>query len=54
MILEKKLKFLSSLLFFEQGRDMYFYDVVYRKRRVFRLQKCHFHILENFAFLQNR
>ena len=53
MILEKKLKFLSSLLFFEQGRDMYFYDVVYRKR-VFRLQKCHFHILESFAFLQNR
>ena len=37
MILAKKLKFLSSLLCFEKGRELYFYDVVYRKRRVFRL-----------------
>ena len=41
-------------MIFEQGRDMYFYDVVYRKRSVFRLQKCHIHIVENFAFFQNR
>ena len=51
MILMKK--FLSSLLFFEQGRDMYFY-VAYTKRRVFGLQKCHFHIVEKFAFFKNR
>ena len=37
MILAKKLKFLSSLLCLEQGRELYFHDVVYRKRRVFRL-----------------
>ena len=32
MILVKKLKFLSTLLCFEQGRELYFYDVVHRKK----------------------
>ena len=31
MIFVKKSKFLSSLLFFEKGLDMYFYDVAYKK-----------------------
>ena len=31
MILVKNSKFFSSLLFFEEGLDMYFYDVVYKK-----------------------
>ena len=35
MILVKKLKFLSSLLCFEQGRELYFYDVVCRKKKGF-------------------
>ena len=38
MILVKKLKFLSSLLCFEQGRELYFYDVVYRKKKGFDYQ----------------
>ena len=41
MILVKNLKFLSSVLFFEQGLDMYFYDVVNRTRGLFRLEKGH-------------
>ena len=35
MILVKKLKFLSSLLCFEQGGELYFCDVVYRKKKGF-------------------
>ena len=31
MLLVKNSKFLLSLLFFEKGLDMYFYDVVYKK-----------------------
>ena len=31
MLLVKSSKFLLSLLFFEKGPDMYFYDVVYIK-----------------------
>ena len=31
MIFVKNSKFLSSLLFFEKGLDMYFYDVAYKK-----------------------
>ena len=31
LIFVKNSKFLSSLLFFEKGLDMYFYDVVYKK-----------------------
>ena len=31
MIFVKNSRFLSSLLFFEMGLDMYFYDVVYKK-----------------------
>ena len=30
MLLVKNSKFLLSLLFFEKGLDMYFYDVVYK------------------------
>ena len=32
MLLVKNSKFLSSLLFFEKGPDMYFYDVLYKKK----------------------
>ena len=35
MILVKNMKFLSSVLFFEQSLDMYFYDVVNSKRGLF-------------------
>ena len=31
MLLIKNSKFLLSLLFFEKGLDMYFYDIVYQK-----------------------
>ena len=44
MIFVKNSKFLSSLLFFEKGLDMYFYDVVYKK-------ECLLHIVEKIAFV---
>ena len=42
MILVKNWKFLSSVLFFEQGLDMCGYDAVNRKRGLFRLQSVIF------------
>ena len=35
MILGKNSKFLSSLLFFEKGLDMYLYDVGSKKKKAF-------------------
>ena len=60
MILVKNSKFLSGfnqisklllcVLFFEKGLEMYFYDVVYKSRRLVRLLKCYFDLVKNFAF----
>ena len=53
MILVKKLKFLSSVLFFEQCLDMYFYDVVNRKEGF--LDYLHFFqsLVKNLKFLSS-
>ena len=32
MIFVNNSKFLSSLLFFQKGQDMYFYEVIYKKK----------------------
>ena len=32
MIFVNNSKFLSSLLFFQKGPDMYFYEVIYKKK----------------------
>ena len=45
-----KIQILSSLLIFEKGLDMYFYDVVYKKEG-FLDSKNVLHIVEKIAFI---
>ena len=50
MILVKNSKFLLSLLFFEKGLDMYFYDVVDKKEGFLECKNVVFTELKNLHF----
>ena len=52
MILVKNLKFLSRQLLFNIGQDMFIQVVVDTKKAFLHNKKCHFEIVEKFAFLQ--
>ena len=50
MLLVKNSKFLLSLLFFEKGLDMYFYDVVYKWEGLLEYKNVIFTELKNLHF----
>ena len=50
MLLVKNSKFLLSLLFFEKGLDMYFYDVVYKWEGFLEYKNVIFTELKNLHF----
>ena len=52
MILVKNLKFLSRQLLFNICQDMFIQVVVDTKKAFLHNKKCHFQIVEKFAFLQ--
>ena len=52
MLLVKNSKFLLSLLFFEKGPDMYFYDVVYKGEGFLEYKNVIFTELKNLDFFK--
>ena len=52
MILVKNLKILRHLFLFQKGFGLIFDDVQVKKRRLSRLQKCYYNIVEILAFFK--